>query len=322
MDNKWYKLGLNLLIGVIALVLLVVSLGFALQKPVSIAVDGRIIKDQVFFNCTVAEVLNKNGIITTEHDLVEPAMSQAVQKNTNINVIRAFPVFVIADGEKREVITPPIAIKEAISEAGFILGEKDIIKTTARELTEPDQEIEIIRVHEEEVTEEAVLPYREERTEDDKLEKGLTKTLRSGVNGTVINTTRITYHNGKEVKREVIDSQTKVQPINRIVAAGSITTVSRGNLRFDFKQALYVRASAYTYTGRNTATGKAPQVGMIAVDPRVIPMGSRLYVEGYGYATACDTGGAVIGNRVDLFMEDRSQCLNWGVRNVKLYILE
>lgn len=322
MKNMCYKKGVNLFVGALGLILLVVSLVFALQKPVNIAVDGKIIKDQVFFNHTVAQVLNENGIVLGEYDLVQPELSAAVQKNTNINVIRAFRVFVIADGQKKEVITPPVTVKEAIAEAGFALGEKDLIKTMATELTQPDQEIEIIRVQEQEAQEEAALPYGEERTEDNTLEKGLTKTLRRGVNGTVLNTVRITYHNGKEVKREIIDSQTKVQPINKIVAAGNITTVSRGNLRLNFKQALYAQASAYTYTGHNTATGLAPKVGMVAVDPAVIPMGSRLYIEGYGYATACDTGGAVVGNRIDLFMEDRSQCLKWGVRNVKLYILE
>lgn len=311
------------LLGVIFVAaIFVVSMVFALQKPVTIAADGKIIKDQVFFNCTVAKVLDSNGIQLGEYDLVQPELESYVQKNSNINVIRAFKVFVIADGQKKEIITPPISIKEAITEAGFTLGDKDLVKTLASEMTQPNQEIEIIRVQEQQVQEEAVLPYGEERTEDNTLEKGLSKTLRRGTNGSVLNTVRITYHNGTEVKREVVDSQTKVQPVNKIVAVGNITTVSRGSLRLNFRQALYAQASAYTYTGRNTASGTAPAVGTVAVDPAVIPIGSRLYIEGYGYATAWDTGGAVRGNRIDLFMEDRAQCIKWGVRNVKLYILE
>ena len=316
------KKGAYLFAVVFGLVIFGVSLVFALQKPVAIAVDGKIIKDQVFFSCSVAQVLEQNGIVLGEYDLVQPDLNAAVQKNTNINVIRAFKVFVIADGQKKELITPPVPIKEAIAEAGITLGEKDLVKTMASELTQPNQEIEIIRVNEQDTQEEAVLPYGEERTEDNTLEKGLTKTLRPGANGAVLNTVRITYHNGQEVKREVIDSKTTVQPVNKIVAMGNITSVSRGNLRLSFKQALYARASAYTYTGNNTATGTKPAVGTVAVDPSVIPMGSRLYIEGYGYGTACDTGGAVYGNRIDLFMEDRGQCLKWGVRNAKLYILD
>jgi 3D (Asp-Asp-Asp) domain-containing protein len=80
-------------------------------------------------------------------------------------------------------------------------------------------------------------------------------------------------------------------------------------------------ASAYTYTGRNTSCGMKPAVGLVAVDPSVIPLGTKLYIEGYGYATAADTGGAIKGNRIDLFMEDKSQCLSWGKRMVKVYVL-
>lgn len=316
------KKGAQLLVAISVAAVLLVSMFFALQKPVVIAADGKIIKDQVFFNCTVAQLLEDNGIAVGEYDLIQPARDSYVQKNTNVNVIRAFKVFVIADGQKKELITPPVPIKEAIAEAGVTLGEKDLIKTIASEVTQPNQEIEIIRVQEQQVQEEAILPYGEERTEDNTLEKGLSKTLRRGVNGSVLNTVCITYHNGKEVKREVIDSQTKVPPINKIVAVGNITSVSRGGLRLNFKQALYAQASAYTYTGRNTASGTVPAVGTVAVDPSVIPIGSRLYIEGYGYATAWDTGGAVRGNRIDLFMEDRAQCMKWGVRNVKLYVLE
>jgi 3D (Asp-Asp-Asp) domain-containing protein len=83
-----------------------------------------------------------------------------------------------------------------------------------------------------------------------------------------------------------------------------------------------MQASAYTYTGFHTATGLNPEVGMVAVDPSVIPMGTRLYIEGYGYARAADTGGAIKGDKIDLFMEEYSQCMGWGRRTVKVYILQ
>ena len=119
----------------------------------TIAVDGEIIKDKVFFSCSVAQVLERNGVVLSEYDLVQPDRDQAVQKNTNINVIRAFKVYVIADGQKKELITPPVPVKQAIAESGITLGEKDLIKTTASELTQPEQEIEIIRVDEQEMQE-------------------------------------------------------------------------------------------------------------------------------------------------------------------------
>ena len=62
---------------------------------------------------------------------------------------------------------------------------------------------------------------------------------------------------------------------------------------------------------------------MIAVDPRVIPLGTRVYVEGYGYATAEDTGDRYIkGNAIDLFMDTYDECVQWGLQRVKIYILD
>ena len=83
-----------------------------------------------------------------------------------------------------------------------------------------------------------------------------------------------------------------------------------------------MEATAYTHTGNRTATGINPYRGVIAVDPKVIPLGTELYVEGYGYGEALDTGGAVKGNRIDLFFETKSEALNWGRRDVQVYILD
>ncbi|MET3320220.1 UNVERIFIED_ORG: 3D (Asp-Asp-Asp) domain-containing protein/LysM repeat protein [Peribacillus simplex] len=90
-----------------------------------------------------------------------------------------------------------------------------------------------------------------------------------------------------------------------------------------------VRATAYTADCQGcsgtTATGidlKAnPNAKVISVDPSVIPLGSKVYVEGYGYATAADTGSAIKGNKVDIFIPNEQDAINWGVKNVKLQIL-
>lgn len=91
---------------------------------------------------------------------------------------------------------------------------------------------------------------------------------------------------------------------------------SRGEVR-----TLTVRATAYTHTGNRTATGIYPYVGVIAVDPNYIPLGTKVYVEGYGVAIAADTGGLIKGNKIDLFMDSESECDEWGIQTRKLYIL-
>ncbi|OXZ28494.1 N-acetylmuramoyl-L-alanine amidase [Finegoldia magna] len=93
------------------------------------------------------------------------------------------------------------------------------------------------------------------------------------------------------------------------------------------KRVFTVRSTAYTSDPREnggwnvTAIGTKIRRGVIAVDPRVIPLRTRVYVEGYGFATAEDTGGAIKGNKIDVVMDTRAQSRNWGVRNVKIYIL-
>lgn len=318
----WARRHGYLLGGILIAVLLLAGAVFALQKPVSIVVDGKVIKDRVFFTSRVEDILKKNDIALGEKDKVEPSLGSLVEKNGQIVVTRAFKVKVIADGRSVEILSTPVSIKEAIQMAGFKLDENDIVKTLPTQETVPGQEIEVIRVTQEEKTVEEPIPFEVETVADNTLERGLTKTLKQGKNGIALNTVKITYNNGKEVKREVISSETLVEPQNKVVAVGSITSISRGGQRLDFKEARYMVASAYTYTGYRTASGAKPAVGMAAVDPSVIPLGTRLYVEGYGYAVAADTGGAIKGDRIDLFMEERAQCINWGRKKVKVYILE
>ena len=81
-------------------------------------------------------------------------------------------------------------------------------------------------------------------------------------------------------------------------------------------------ATAYTWTGHKTATGTWPTVGTVAVDPKTIPLGSRLYIEGYGEAVAADTGGDIVGNRIDLYMDTEAECWQWGRRQVEVRVIE
>lgn len=86
-------------------------------------------------------------------------------------------------------------------------------------------------------------------------------------------------------------------------------------------EAMIFEATAYTWTGNQTATGTWPSRGTIAVDPAIIPLGTRLYVEGYGEGIAEDTGGAIKGEILDLYMESESECWDWGRRQVEVKII-
>lgn len=85
---------------------------------------------------------------------------------------------------------------------------------------------------------------------------------------------------------------------------------------------LEMEATAYCHTGNRTYTGTWPKRGTIAVDPKVISLGTRLWVEGYGYGVAEDTGGLIKGQVIDVFMESESEAIQWGRRMVKVRIME
>lgn len=84
---------------------------------------------------------------------------------------------------------------------------------------------------------------------------------------------------------------------------------------------LSLEATAYTHTGKRTFTETWPKVGTVAVDPEYIPLGTRLYVEGYGEAVAEDTGRLIKGWKIDLFMETREEALQFGRRQVRVRVL-
>lgn len=88
------------------------------------------------------------------------------------------------------------------------------------------------------------------------------------------------------------------------------------------QKTLVVEASAYTWTGHKTATGTWPKRGTVAVDPNVIPLGSKLWIPGYGFGVAEDTGGMIKGAKVDLFMSSEEECFQWGRKQVQITILD
>ena len=114
-------------------------------------------------------------------------------------------------------------------------------------------------------------------------------------------------------------------------AANSSNTTSSNNSSSQpssdgkYKKTLSMEATAYS-GGTLTAMGLKPVrdpggISTIAVDPSVIPLGSKVYIPGYGYAIASDTGGVIKGNIIDLYMNSHDECISWGRRQVTLHIV-
>ena len=144
---------------------------------------------------------------------------------------------------------------------------------------------------------------------------------------------RVYYRNGKEVRRVKVREEVLEPPQPRIYEIGVHGHIaSRGAVgrsgAFRTAKVLEMHASAYTPhrsgggtgTGR-TATGLPAGYGLVAVDPRVIPLGTVLYIEGYGMAIAADTGRAIRGHKIDLCYATRQQAIQFGRRKVRVHIL-
>ncbi len=158
---------------------------------------------------------------------------------------------------------------------------------------------------------------------------GHTKLAHEGVSGLLVRTYNVTYKDGKPVKYQLISQKVVKEAINRVLLAGIATREARA---LPSRSGMYARvremdmlATGYSpYEGSSSgrcATGMRAGYGVVAVDPRVIPLGSRLYIEGYGYAIAGDTGGAIRRNRIDLGMNSYRQANHVGRRWVHVYVL-
>jgi len=151
-------------------------------------------------------------------------------------------------------------------------------------------------------------------------------TQKAGRDGVLKTTYRITLVNGKAVSKQALSSE-RIAPVNDVVLIGK---PSMATSRSSFTRSRVITMSATGYdtspqtlpgsSGR-TATGIPARFGVVAVDPRVIRLGTYVYVEGYGFAVAADTGGAIKGNKIDLCFNSRRESLAWGRRPVRVHVL-
>ena len=172
------------------------------------------------------------------------------------------------------------------------------------------------------------IPYPTLRKSSSELRSGTSKTVRAGINGEKKVLYRVTLNGENEIKRELVSSKVARNPIPEILEIGQRGFLaSRGY--FSGRKSINMIATGYSGSaaengGRSsgrTATGLKIGHGVCAVDPKFIPLGTRLYIDGYGYAVAADTGGAIRGNRIDLGHDTRSAANRVGRRKVVVHIV-
>jgi uncharacterized protein YabE (DUF348 family) len=290
--------------------------------PVRLTVDGQNYNPRTSAPTVgeaIQDVSNRLGLDLKETDEVNLDRNAKLVADAEIEVHRAVPIQVKVDGKEIDTYLAPRTVEETLKKLEIVLNGKDRVTLPLDHVIESNDQIQVVRVSEkiEKVTSE--IPYQTVAQPAD-FPVGLPdKVVKKGSNGTHQQTFQVTYEDGKEVAREVLHQQVLKSPVNQLVSRGSQTTISRGGKTIQFKRAYLMRATAYSGEGK-TATGHDVGWGVIAVDPRVIPLGSKVYVDGYGEATALDTGGAIKGNRVDLYMNSEEAAMSWGVRSVIVYV--
>lgn len=280
---------------------------------------------------TVAEALKEQNIVLNEHDKLSPGPQTAINDNMKIGIQLAFRLSLNDGGNEQEVWSTSTTVADFLKQQGIELNELDRVEPSLTETIIKNGVVNVIRV--EKVTDvvEEPIEFAVVTKKDDSLEKGKEKTITQGKQGLVSKEYEVVLENGQEVSRTLISEQMITEKQDKVVAVGTKELelqVSRGEAPSGTE--FYVTATAYTAycngcSGR-TATGfdlrANPGAKVIAVDPRVIPLGTKVYVEGYGYAVASDTGGAIKGYKIDLFMPSKADAYRWGRKKVKITILQ
>ncbi|WP_277998208.1 ubiquitin-like domain-containing protein [Zhaonella formicivorans] len=311
---------ISIITGIVIFSLGLTTYAWAL-KDLNLMVDGKSIQVKTF-KSEVGEVLLEQGITLAPEDKVSYELTTPLQDGMTIQVIRAFPVQVQVDGKVLQVTTTPTTVEQILKQAKIVLGPHDKVSPSGATFLKSSGKITVQRIGFKEVVQENVIPFQVEREPNASLEKGQTKVIQEGKEGLERKIIKITYQDGKEISRQVVKSEIVQKPVNRRIAYGTLSMVSRGGHNLRFSQSLVVTATAYTHTGNRTYSGTIPKVGTVAVDPDVIPLGSKLYIEGYGFGRALDVGSAIQGERIDVFLESEDRAAKWGRKKVKVYILE
>ena len=291
------------------------------EKQVTINFDGQEICG-VTQCVTVGGLLREKEIIWHEGDLVKPAPDQILKPKEIIFVQKCVPFIIEADATQYSLSHYSFDAAEVVRAAGISMGSLDKVAGTVDKENLPVR-LKVIRVERELVEEEEMIPFERRQILEPQLKKGESRLVQQGETGLIRRAVLLQRENGVETGKMVINEEIQKEVVPEITALGTKGTqlvASRGTI--NLRNTLMLQATAYTHTGNTTFTGVYPRVGTIAVDPALIPLGSKMWVEGYGFGIAQDTGGLIKGKIIDLFMDTQRECLHWGRRNVKVYILE
>ena len=311
-------------------------IGFVVTKDITI-IDGSKIMKVTTTRIYVDEMLAEQGITLQNGDMLSMPLHSVLRNDDKLIIKRGKAIYVTVDGDVKEIHSNASTLKEALEENNIVLGALDEIEPGLDTPVVKDMQVRIYRVLVSEDMREEVVPRQTIVQPNTSQHASYSNVLTEGSDGSAEVLYRVVTRDGVEISREEITRTVTKAPVDQVVEKGILgaKTVATSTNALKVKNIIQCTATAYTATpnGRGgfierTASGRPASYGVVAVDPRVIPLGTKLYIESldgswaYGFAIAGDTGGAIKGKKVDLFFNTYNECIQYGRRQIKVYILE
>ncbi len=290
----------------------------AVQRAVAFSVrDGGVMYTFRTVAHTVGEALYEQGVTIYGGDQVVPPLSTPVTPGLNVLLERATPVLLDVGGQTRSLRTRAQTVHDLLHAEKVTLDEDDYVVPDASEPVTDDLTVRVVHVSEQRFVEEVPVPYDVVEVPDANLEIDQRQVTVWGWEGALRHAYLVRYENGEEVSRVLEDQWLERDPQNRQIHYGTkivLREVTMPEGVYTYWRILRVLATSYNaptagtpfdspYYGYTYLGWKAAK-GIIAVDPRVISLRTRMYVPGYGPGTAADTGGAIKWRRIDLCYDD------------------
>lgn len=297
------------------------------------------------FDGTVAQAIDIANVQVGENDLINYSEDQRVTDGMIISVARAFPVAVAYHGKHINLEMAVGTVADAIEKAGVTVGENDVVSHDYDEVLSSGMVIFVDEVIYETRTVTETIKFEKTTKKDSKLTVGTKKITTKGEDGEKEVVYKEKYVNGVLIDTKVESETVTKKPVTQVTSVGTkkvydvkakgkaISTMGTVELDSngipkDYKNVISGSATAY-YGGGTTASGRPAKVGHVAVNPEVIPYGTKLYIVAtdgtvYGYAIAADTGGFVdhpTNTVVDVYLDTYDDCVQWGRKNVNVYVL-
>ncbi len=312
---------------------------------VNVEADGRTSSVRLV-NGTVADALSAVAVKLEDEDVVSPSLNVYPEDGETIEVKRAFDVTVKADNKKYDVKMAEGTVADALEKAEVTVDEDDIVSKSLDSQIKADTVVKVSRVSYKTKKIVKSIPYKTITKKTKKMYKGRKKTIRKGVKGKKLCTYKVKYVDGKVAKTTLVKSKVTKKSVSKKVKVGTKKRRKKRTISWlktpsniilkngrptKYKKIMRGTATAYgPQDGTMTSTGRRAKPGYVAVNPKIIPYGTKMYIVSadgkynYGYAIAADTGGACRQGRilVDLFFPSASQCRQFGRRGVKIYILK